>query len=82
MLVKMLGLFLLGLAAPAAAATSNPAAPESASTVTSAAQPSAEQSQAAEPQERLICRRTEHTGQRTASRRVCRTAAQWRAIDR
>lgn len=82
MLVKMLGFFLIALSAPAAAAASNPSAPEAASSGTPAAQPAAEQSQQAEPVERLICRRTEHTGQRTASRRVCRTAAQWRALDR
>jgi hypothetical protein len=79
--VKTLGLFLLALSAPVAALASSPAAPESPST-DAAAQPAARQSPAAEPTERMICRRTEHTGQRTASRRICRTAAQWRALDR
>jgi len=79
--VKTLGLFLLALSAPVAALASSPAAPESPST-DPAARPVAQQTPAAEPAERLICRRTEHTGQRTASRRVCRTAAQWRALDR
>lgn len=79
--MKTLGLFLLALSAPVAALASSPAAPETVSTAP-AAPPVVQQSAAAEPTERLICRRTEHTGQRTASRRVCRTAAQWRAYDR
>ena len=78
----MFGLFLLALTAPGAALATNPSAPEATSADSSAPQSAAQQSQPAEPEERLICRRTEHTGQRTASRRVCRTAAQWRALDR
>lgn len=77
--MKTFGLFMLALTAPAAAFASTPAAPEVPS---AAVQPATERTQPAEPQERLICRRTEHTGQRTASRRVCRTAAQWRELDR
>lgn len=79
--VMKLGLVLLALTAPVAALASNPSAPDGAAE-TSAAQPVAAENRQAEPEERLICRRTEHTGQRTASRRVCRTAAQWRALDR
>jgi len=78
--VKTLVLFVLALSAPAAAFDSTPAAPQTAAPA--AAEPAAEPNRPPEPEERLICRRTQHTGQRTASRRVCRTAAHWREIDR
>ena len=81
--MKTLGWFLLAVAAPAAAMASNPSvgASETGGQAPQA-DAAAEQAQPAEPQERLICRRSELTGQRTASRRVCRTAAQWRELDR
>lgn len=81
--MKKLGLVLLAFAVPAAAFASTPSAGNS-DTAAQAPQPeaAAEQTAPAERQERLICRRTELTGQRTASRRVCRTAAQWRQLDR
>ena len=80
--MKTLGWFLLAVAAPAAAMASNPpvGASETGGQAPQAA--AAEQAQPAETQERLICRRNELTGQRTATRRVCRTAAQWRELDR
>jgi hypothetical protein len=81
--VDKFGWFLLALAAPSAALAANPSA-GSAETPAQAPQAAAEAEapEAAERQERLICRRSDLTGQRTASRRVCRTAAQWREIDR
>ena len=36
----------------------------------------------ASDENRVVCRRIEQTGSRMARQRVCKTAAQWRAIER
>ncbi|NML06856.1 hypothetical protein [Sphingomonas sp. G-3-2-10] len=33
------------------------------------------------PEERKICKRTQDTGSRMGSKRICKTAAEWRAME-
>ena len=80
------------LCAPAAAAAMNPgeapkAAPAAVAEGAVGAGGSAEvapaaAAKAAKPAKKLICRREDGTGARTAAAKVCLTKEQWKAIDR
>jgi Ni/Co efflux regulator RcnB len=83
--MKKLGLLLVAVSAPlAAAAAQPPANGDSAPATAETSEPATTRSDQSERQpasERRICRRIDSTGSRTGGQRVCMTAEQWRRVD-